>query len=74
MKLVIVVLGLQALLVTKAAMQDIDNSILAGVDERAAPWWVQKEEAKRRKCKSSCTEYSKGVKSYVNLCDDEAVT
>ena len=42
-------------------------------DDRAAPWWEQKEEAKRRECRSSCTQYSKGVKSVVNLCDDTKV-
>ena len=49
------------------------SEVVEIADDRAAPWWVQKEEAKRRECRSSCTQYSKGVKSLVNLCDDTKV-
>ena len=56
---------------------DIENYELIEEDllsTRAAPWWVQNEETRRKRCRSSCTEYSKGVRSYVNLCDDKEVT
>jgi hypothetical protein len=42
-------------------------------DWKAAPWWVQKEEAAKRKCQSSCTLNSRGVNTRVNLCDDKEV-
>jgi hypothetical protein len=42
-------------------------------DWKAAPWWVQKEEAAKRKCESSCTLNSRGVNTKVNLCDDKEV-
>ena len=42
--------------------------------EKAAPWWVQQEEAAKNKCQSSCTMYSKGVKNpTISLCDDTDV-
>ena len=44
------------------------------LDEKAAPWWEQQEEAAKRQCQSSCTKYSKGVKPTVNLCDDTDVS
>ena len=43
------------------------------IDEKAAPWWEQQEEAARAKCKSSCTAHSKGVKTQLSLCDDSEV-
>ena len=42
-------------------------------DWKAAPWWVQKEEAAKRKCQSSCTLNSRGVNTRINLCDDKEV-
>lgn len=46
----------------------------AEFDERAAPWWEQQEEAAKRRCQSSCTMHSKGVKSQITLCDDTDVS
>ena len=41
---------------------------------RAAPWWEQQEEAAKRRCQSSCTMHSKGVKQpQITLCDDAEV-
>lgn len=49
-----------------------DYSLL---DEKAAPWWEQQEEAAKRRCQSSCTAHSKGVKNpqQITLCDDTEV-
>ena len=45
------------------------------IDEKAAPWWEQQDEAARRKCQSSCTMHSKGVKNpNIALCDDTNVS
>ena len=44
------------------------------IDEKAAPWWEQQEEAAKRQCQSSCTMYSKGVKPQITLCDDTDVS
>jgi len=42
--------------------------------ERAAPWWeALREDAFWRQCQSSCTEFSKGTRTNVELCDDTAV-
>ena len=46
------------------------------VDEKAAPWWEQQEELAKRRCQSSCTMHSKGVKEpqIKELCDDTDVS
>ncbi len=49
--------------------------INAKVDTKAAPWWdALRAESYYRQCHSSCTEYSKGTKTTVELCDDTQVT
>lgn len=47
------------------------NSPLA---TKAAPWWAAlRDEAYYRQCQSSCTEFSKGTTTKVELCDDTEV-
>ena len=54
---------------------DFDQDIIIDdIDEKAAPWWEQQEEAAKRRCQSSCTVSSKGVKPTINLCDDTDVS
>merc|ERR1712051_132802 len=53
---------------------EVENN-LESLDQKAAPWWEQQEEAAKRKCQSSCTMHSKGVKSpQISLCDDTDVS
>merc|ERR1712029_765797 len=52
---------------------EVENN-LEDLDQKAAPWWEQQEEAAKRKCQSSCTMHSKGVKApQITLCDDTDV-
>merc|ERR1719189_2424549 len=52
---------------------EVENNF-ESFDQKAAPWWEQQEEAAKRKCQSSCTMHSKGVKSpQISLCDDTDV-
>ena len=53
---------------------DFDQDIIDDINEKAAPWWEQQEEAAKRRCQSSCTVSSKGVKPTINLCDDTDVS
>ena len=42
---------------------------------KAAPWWdALRDEAFYRQCQSSCTEFSQGIKTTVELCDDTQVS
>ena len=53
---------------------EVENN-LEDLDQKAAPWWEQQEEAAKRKCQSSCTMHSKGVKApQITLCDDTDVS
>ena len=54
--------------------QPLDLEAADEIDDRAAPWWEQQEEAAKRRCQSSCTMHSKGVKSQITLCDDTDVS
>merc|ERR1711997_1235680 len=52
---------------------EVENNF-ESFDQKAAPWWEQQEEAAKRKCQSSCTMHSKGVKApQISLCDDTDV-
>lgn len=44
------------------------------VKSKAAPWWAAlRDEAFYRQCQSSCTEFSRGTMTRVELCDDTEV-
>lgn len=54
--------------------EGIENN-LESIDDKAAPWWEQQDEAAKRRCQSSCTMHSKGVKNpQITLCDDTDVS
>lgn len=43
-------------------------------DWRGAPWWrALRAESYYKECHSSCTEFSQGTKTTVELCDDAKV-
>ena len=47
---------------------------LSDQEERSSPWVeALRQESFYRKCHSSCTEYSKGTTTRVELCDDTEV-
>ena len=53
---------------------EVENN-LESFDQKAAPWWEQQEEAAKRRCQSSCTMHSRGVKApQITLCDDTDVS
>ena len=55
--------------------QYVQVAIDENIQEKAAPWWEQQEEAAKRKCQSSCTMHSRGVKNpAISLCDDTDVS
>ena len=69
-----------ALATLEVILEDEDGSqyeVNAGdnINEKAAPWWEQQEELAKRRCQSSCTMHSKGVKEpQITLCDDTNVS
>ena len=53
---------------------EVENNF-ESLDQKAAPWWEQQEELAKRRCQSSCTMHSKGVKEpQITLCDDTNVS
>lgn len=74
MKVHIALIAIGVALANCQFLDEIPDRKLDLVDAKAAPWWIQREEAKRLKCRSSCTQHSKGVRSFVNLCDDQDVS
>ena len=64
-------LGLSQVLILEEAKNGGNEVVL---DEKAAPWWEQEAELAKRRCQSSCTMHSKGVKEpQITLCDDTEV-
>lgn len=54
--------------------EGIENN-LESIDDKAAPWWEQQDEAAKKRCQSSCTMHSKGVRNpQITLCDDTEVS
>ena len=53
------------------------DAVLGAVEEtewRGAPWWrALRAESYYKQCHSSCTEFSQGIKTTVELCDDSEV-
>ncbi len=67
------------LLVSLVSASIATSSSFGGEDlpmtlDRAAPWWeALRDESYYKRCHSSCTDYSKGVATKVELCDDTEV-
>ena len=82
MRTFVVFLGLLgfALATVEIILEEEDGSLYEvnaedNIAEKAAPWWEQQEELAKRRCQSSCTMHSKGVKEpQITLCDDTNVS
>ena len=57
-------------------VDEIDNFVSSRqIDERVAPWWsALRDESFYKTCHSSCTDYSQGTTTRVELCDDTDVS
>lgn len=55
------------LLAASASCSEVNNEVEF---RRGAPWWDQDSASAAATCHSSCTDYSVGVRTKVELCDD----